>query len=370
MRAVVLLALAVALVAARPKWHELSGYSFDQYVVDFQKPHKAGTDEYARRKALFDAELKIVQTFNAAKRSWKKGVNHYSDWTADEKRALRGNKVGMKRRTKSTPELAYTRSAGPLPRFVDYRNTQPPVLTGVKDQGMCGSCWAHAATEQIESHAALATGELFVLSQQQITACTPDPQQCGGTGGCAGAIAELAFDYVKTVGIQQEWVDPYTAYFGTTGNCSAVKYPVVNVSGYTAVAHNDADAMADALARVGPLAVSVDAQDWSNYETGVYEGCDYANNITMDHAVQAVGFGHDFDQGKDYWIIRNSWSPAWGELGYIRLLRQPGNTQCGWNVNPGDGDGCKGQTAPEWACGMCGVAYDTLYPNTAKFHRH
>jgi cathepsin L len=204
-----------------------------------------------------------------------------------------------------------------------------------------------------------------VLSQQQISSCTPNPQQCGGTGGCNGAIAELAFDYVKTTGIAQEWTDPYTSYWGVTPACGTPAYQVVNISGYTAVAHNDANAVAEALAHVGPLAISVDASSWNDYETGIFSGCSYAKNISMDHAVQAVGYGHDYESGMDYWIVRNSWNAGWGEAGFIRLFRNVTSTACGWNVDPANGDGCKGQTAPEWACGMCGIAYDTLYPNYA-----
>ena len=323
------------------------------------------------RERLFAESMAKVQEHNAKGLSWKKGINKFSDWTEAEKRQLRGNVMGMKKTTTSRPERLHERSGAPLPKFVDWRNVQPSVLTAVKDQGQCGSCWAHAATESIESHVAIATGELFVLSQQQITSCTPNPQECGGTGGCAGAIAELAFDYVKGKALQQEWTMPYTSYFGDSGSCPAtISNQVVNVSGYTKVAHNDADAVADALAHAGPLAISVDASEWSDYESGVYAGCSYAKNISMDHAVQAVGYGFDYALNMDYWIVRNSWSPAWGEAGFIRLLRKPGATECGWNVDPANGDGCKGQTAPEWACGMCGIAYDTLYPNFAPIAKN
>lgn len=362
----VIVALVLAsLASARPKWHELEGYSFEKYVKDFAKPHRRGTAEWAAREENFAAALKRVRQHNGEGHSWKKGINHLSDWTEAELKSLRGNKVAMKQFSDSKPERLHLRGTGPLPRFVDYRTANPPVLTAVKDQGQCGSCWAHAATESIESHVAIATGELFVLSQQQITSCTPNPQQCGGTGGCNGAIAELAFDYIKTKGIQQEWTQPYTSYWGNSGTCGEVANQVVNISGYTKVAHNDADAVLDALAHAGPLAISVDASAWSEYESGIFSGCSYAKNISMDHAVQAVGYGHDYDLGQDYWLVRNSWSPAWGEAGFIRLLRQTNGTQCGWNVDPANGDGCKGQTAPEWACGMCGIAYDTLYPNYA-----
>ena len=360
-----IVAVLAAMALARPKWNELEGYTFDKYVKDFSKEHKRGTPEYARREGLFVQALREVREHNAKGLSWKKGINKFSDWTEGEKAALRGNVMSMKKTTSSRPERLHERIGGPLPRFVDWRNTQPAVLTAVKDQGQCGSCWAHAATEAIETHIAIATGELFTLSQQQITSCTPNPQECGGTGGCNGAIAELAIDYIKEKGIQQEWTMGYTSYFGDSGVCpTAIKNVVANVSGYTKVNHNDADAVADALAHAGPLAISVDASHWSDYESGIFSGCDYAKNISMDHAVMAVGYGHDYALNQDYWIVRNSWSPAWGEAGYIRL-HKAASAQCGWNVDPANGDGCKGQTAPEWACGMCGIAYDTLYPNYA-----
>ncbi|RYH28372.1 hypothetical protein EON65_12430 [archaeon] len=39
----------------------------------------------------------------------------------------------------------------------------------------------------------------------------------------------------------------------------------------------------------------------------------------IDHAVVLVGYGED--QGNKYWLVRNSWSPGWGEKGYIRVRR-------------------------------------------------
>jgi len=366
LRKALLVATLVALATARPKWHELKGYTFERYVKDFGKPHKKGSAEWARREALFHEEMKAVNAHNVEQHSWKKGINQYSDWTEAEKTRLRGNKVGMKKYGFTKPEKLYSRTVGPLPYSVDWRDATPRVLTAVKDQGQCGSCWAHAATEAIETATALATGNLYVLSQQEIASCTPNPDQCGGTGGCNGAIAELAIDYIKTVGIQEEWTWPYQSYWGKNFNCSvaATSFPVTNVSGYTHVGHNDADAVLDALAHAGPLAISVDASQWSNYESGIFSGCSYAKNISMDHAVQAVGYGFDETANQAYWLVRNSWSAGWGEHGFIRLARSATHA-CGWNVDPQNGDGCKGQTAPEWACGECGIGYDALYANYA-----
>jgi len=49
----------------------------------------------------------------------------------------------------------------------------------------------------------------------------------------------------------------------------------------------------NALANVGPVAISVDASSWSDYGGGVYSGCDFNSNIDLDHAVVAVGYGTD-----------------------------------------------------------------------------
>ena len=79
-------------------------------------------------------------------------------------------------------------------------------ITQVKDQGGCGSCWAHAATQSIESYGFLESGTLEVLSPQQINSCTPNELQCGGSGGCAGSVPQLGFTYVQLFGITSQFL--------------------------------------------------------------------------------------------------------------------------------------------------------------------
>ena len=79
-----------------------------------------------------------------------------------------------------------------LPAAVDWRTKG--VVTDVKDQGGCGSCWTFSTAETLESHIAIRTGKLMVFSEQQIVSCAQNPQKCGGTGGCEGATQEIAFN--------------------------------------------------------------------------------------------------------------------------------------------------------------------------------
>lgn len=91
----------------------------------------------------------------------------------------------------------------------------------------------------------------------------------------------------------------------------------------------------------------------------------------INHAVTLVGYGVDNDgygeNGEQkYWTIRNSWSPSWGEDGYIRLARSDDDEDnCGMDTTPQDGTACAGDTTPVKVCGTSGVLYDSSYPTGA-----
>merc|ERR1712096_560293 len=98
----------------------------------------------------------------------------------------------------------------------------------------------------------------------------PNPDDCGGTGGCDGSTQWLGFNYtVAAGGISKEVDYPYT---GRTGICEPSKIkPAASISGYVRLPANNYTALMNAVATLGPIAISVDAS-WSGYRSGVYDG--------------------------------------------------------------------------------------------------
>jgi len=335
---------------------------FHDFVSQFGKDYALGTAEWVKRESIFNHNLEFIQAHNEAFRNgesqWKAGITHFADMTADERAAFKGYK-------KTPSDRVHLQSAvGPvsmkgLPNHVDWREKK--MVTPPKNQAACGSCWAHAAIETIESHAAIQLNETIMeLAPQQFVDCIKNPDQCGGTGGCEGATAELGFAFGKDgVTLNKDY-----KYTGKNGACKP-SAPAVKVGGYVKLPENNAMALMEAVANVGPVSISVAAGSWHFYESGVFDGfrgrgCD----VEVDHAVQLVGYSTD--NGKPYWLVRNSWGPTWGEQGYIRIQRNPDNEPCAVDMKPLDGVcGKTGECAcgaNVTYCGVCAILSDSSYP--------
>ena len=339
---------------------EGKGYNFSQYILDFGKTYSSS--ELPMRKGLFDVQLAAVMKHNSdPSQTWKQGVNKFTDQTLDEQAMFKGSKrTGGKLSGSEVHYQAHAPLVGAMaqdyPASLDWRSVSPSVVTPVKDQGGCGSCWAFSATEVLETSIAIASGKLLTLSPQEFVSCMPNPNSCGGTGGCGGSVQWLAFDYASQNGVTLESSYPYK---GVTGTCQPSKIvPVANVTGTVRLPTNDYAALMGAL-QLGSVAISVSAS-WGAYESGVFtdvKGCGFV----IDHAVVAEGYGTDAATGLDYWIVRNSWGPGWGEAGYIRLLRN-GEEIVGTDTNPADGSACKPYPSSVEVKGICGILSDSSYP--------
>jgi cathepsin L len=310
--------------------------------LEFNRHYESVTEEILRQ-SLFKERLSKVQEHNKrTDMSWKKGINHLSDRTDEELKAIRGynyNNRADKKKIQLEDLSARDKLSSSNGTNVDWR--LKGVITAVKDQGACGSCWAFAAVETIESYYAIKTQKLFVLSEQQVIDCTPDAAGCGG-----GTFELAAARIIEMGGVSNETEYPYVS--GETEQAypcfTQHLIPAVVIDNYFDLPSNQLTPVLQHLTNVGPLGVAVSADSWQDYASGVFDGCNKVQ-INIDHDVQLVGYGTDPTYG-DYWLVRNSWGLDWGEQGYIRVKRYD-DPPCGNN--------------PERICGNCGILFDTSY---------
>ena len=96
---------------------------------------------------------------------------------------------------------------------------------------------------------------------------------------------------------------------------------------YHDIPHRDVQALTEAIAKVGPISVAMDASwnSFQHYKKGVYteKRC---STKELDHGVLAVGYGTY--EGTDYFLVKNSWGKSWGDEGYFMIKRGLDN-MCG-----------------------------------------
>lgn len=389
---------------------------FAKFKAKYGRTYTDGSKEHDMRKALYMKRAEEVKAHNAKGEMWRKEINHFSDWTEDELRAMRGHKPVFKEirhAAKSAVGLAHESSfmegahvtelcashnqscvsdaglcctglvcgasgtcAEALSKeSVDWSKDLPSGEE-VMNQDACGSCWAVSSTSAIQLQAVINSGKKFKrqLSPMNILTCTEDPLSCGGEGGCKGATAELGMTWASSGNARVELLDdqPYTA--SSEDGCLLQQVdqakPAIRIQGMKRLKENDAKVMMQALSTTGPLVASIVGEGLQGYGGGIIDSCD--GNWNIDHAVLMMGYGKDAKHGNTaYWKIRNSWGSGWGEQGFFRIKRadKPTDEPCGWDTDPSKGVACKDKPGPDGkyptkqrVCGTCGILSDTAYP--------
>jgi len=126
-------------------------------------------------------------------------------------------------------------------------------------------------------------------------------------------------------------------YTARDGSCKASSYKgQVDVKTYATVKAGSVEALKAAIAQA-PVAVTVEADRtvFQSYRSGVLDST--ACGTSLDHAITAVGYGTE--NGKEYYLVRNSWGASWGDKGYIKIAAVEGK-------------------------GICGIQQVSLYPST------
>ena len=211
----------------------------------------------------------------------------------------------------------------------DAREEWGSKVHAIRDQGQCGSCWAFGATEALSDRFAIEQDVDVVLSPQHLVACDTH------NFGCNGGYLNKAWDFMVKTGVMTDECFPYTS--GTTGQdgdckktCADGSTPVL----YHAKSHKtvrSVSAAQEAIQTGGPIEAAFTVyEDFMSYKSGVYHHT--TGSMLGGHAIKALGWGTE--DGVDYWLMANSWSPTWGDQGFFKIKRG----DCGINNQMTFGD--------------------------------
>merc|ERR1712080_140266 len=319
-----LVALCLGAAAAERIKGTVEQADFAAYKARFGKVYSGSEDAF--RRELYENNVDIINKHNMeydqGKSSYYLGVNDMADWTRDEFKARNSLKIPVNK-----PAPAAIRNGDPntAPDAMDWR--EKGAVTGVKNQGQCGSCWAFGAVGGLEGAWFINKGSLPDCSEQELVSCDPQSQ------GCNGGWHYWAFDWVKgngENGIDTQASYPYTGKDDAcdTAKISDGKDVAATCTGRVDVEKTE-DALKEAVGNVGPVSIAATADMifWQLYFGGILD--DPLCFGQVNHALLCVGYG---SAEKDFWIIKNSWGSGWGESGYVRLVRGKGmchvETEC------------------------------------------
>ncbi|CAF1232979.1 unnamed protein product [Rotaria sordida] len=220
------------------------------------------------------------------------------------------------------------------PKNFDWTSLNYRVVTDAKNQGACNTCTFFTVVGALESAYAIKhQSNAIPLSEQQLIDCSMPNR-----GGCWASNFGDSLDYLiqnpkRPLATEAQY--PYQGLRDTNFYPQACADRLFQRLGATHLfeskeSYHDAwdtinDDLLMRLVSKGPIAVAINADFMGGYGGGVYRGPCPPH---VNHAVLLTGWGTDQQTGVPFWRVKNSWGTGWGENGFARFERKPGQNQC------------------------------------------
>lgn len=174
-----------------------------EIYMNFRSPNFERS-EY-RFKVFFET-LKEIKEHNSGKHSWRQGINDLSDMTFEE---FKSDRLMAPQNCSATSKLTIKPELKNVALPENYEWNDYGMVSPVKNQGACGSCWTFSTVGAMESHwNILGKGRNLTFSEQQLVDCAGDFDN----HGCNGGLPSHAFEYIRHVGgLESDITYPYAA---------------------------------------------------------------------------------------------------------------------------------------------------------------
>lgn len=160
---------------------ELHQHLFVKFQTKFQRNYRTEREKTMRYK-VFKTNLGTIEQLNRHEMGTAKyGLTEFSDMTAAEFKKYTGLLNAHHNPRLQANHLGNPMAVVPdvqVPKAFDWRERN--VISPVKNQGQCGSCWAFSVVGNIEGLNAIKTGKLNEFSEQELVDCDTLDAGCNG----------------------------------------------------------------------------------------------------------------------------------------------------------------------------------------------